>query len=182
MKIFKRKSTLKKENKPKTNPLVWDQQSSVRRINGYFFQTNGKNFRNADQELVFTSAVFDRIAREPTVVERQTINKMFKTEIADFNCVTYPYEKWVNDHEGRLATVILGTFFQDLKDHEGDSHEVPQSSVPVLGVSYLMYLNREIYMKYNLIERLVLIMPFLNMKSNQEYQEHFIEMVDFNIK
>ena len=70
MKLFKRKSSLKKDTAPKTKPLVWDQQSSVRRINGYFFYTNGKNFRTADGELVFTSAVFDRIAREPSIVER----------------------------------------------------------------------------------------------------------------
>lgn len=45
-----------------------------------------------------------------------------------------------------------------------------------------MYLNKDIYMKYNLIERIVLIMPLLRMKSHYDYQKYFIELIDFNLK
>lgn len=80
------------------------------------------------------------------------------------------YQNWVNEHNSRLALVILGCYFQELQDQCESSfvndEDLPERSIAVLGVSYLMYLNRDIYKTYTLIERLVLIMPFLKMKRN----------------
>ena len=116
--------------------------------------------------MVFSNAIFDRLAKGPGAAVREDIQNDFPHELLDFNAKSNPLEKWVKHHEGRLGTVILGTYFQALKDSKGENHEVPETSVPVLAVSYLMFLNRDIYMKYSLVERIVLIIPFLRMRSH----------------
>jgi len=114
--LLTRKKTLKKEPAVVQKPLLYAHELSVRRICKYFFESEGINFRVDDGDLLFTNLILDKIAKGPTEDEREHMQNHFSLELRDFNNAAHPYGRWVNDHEGRLATVILGTFFQDLKD------------------------------------------------------------------
>ena len=103
--------------------------------------------------MVFSNAIFDRLAKGPGAAEREDIQNDFPHELLDFNAKSNPLEKWVKHHEGRLGTVILGTYFQDLKDSMVDLYDflknfdVIETSTQIKGKIYenaIAYMQNEL--------------------------------------